>query len=207
MNLTLYPQLVKKIDSLPKAVSEKRKSLLAPLITYLQKKLESREKIRLNFICTHNSRRSHLSQLWAQTMASYFGFDNITCYSAGTEATALNHTVIATLEKSGFQSTQLCSSENPIYSINYGRNELPVIGFSKTIEHRFNPQTDFAAIMTCDSANEACPFVGGADSRIAITYQDPKIYDNTPLETEKYLERSDEIASDMYFVFSQLKSN
>jgi len=77
-------------------VSAERKEVLQPLAAYLQGKLNAGETIRLNFICTHNSRRSHLSQIWAQAMAFYFGVKNVFCYSGGTEATAMFPKVVET---------------------------------------------------------------------------------------------------------------
>ena len=96
----------------------------------------------------------------------------------GTEATALFPMVVETLRKSGFEVTKF-QQNNPVYSIKYTDNEHPVIGFSKKLDDDFNPKSEFAAIMTCDSANEACPFVSGAEKRIPITFEDPKAFDNT----------------------------
>ena len=59
------------------AISAERKEILKPLADYIQSKINNNETIRLNFICTHNSRRSHLSQIWAQTMAFYFKIKNV----------------------------------------------------------------------------------------------------------------------------------
>ena len=167
-------------------ISEERKKVLQALIDYIQLKLENQQEIRLNFICTHNSRRSHLSQVWAQTLSFYYGIDKVFCYSGGTEATALFPMVKKTLESQGFEVNALSEGKNPIYSIKFAENAHPVIGFSKVYDDAFNPKSDFAAIMTCDSANEACPFIAGAEKRIPITYKDPKAFDNSPQQAEKY---------------------
>ena len=140
-------------------------------------------------------------------MASYFGIGKVSCYSGGTETTALFPKVVETLKKNGFEITMISDGKNPIYSIKYSDNTHPIIGFSKEMDHAFNPKSQFAAIMTCDAANEACPFVPGAEKRIPITFKDPKEFDNTPQESEKYLERSVEIASELFYAFSQITSN
>ena len=147
-----------------------------------------------------------MSQVWGQTMASYFHIQNVRCYSGGTEATALFPTVVETLQHSGFQIQKLSKSENPVYSIKYAGNEPPIIGFSKKSEDDFNPKSEFAAIMTCEAANEVCPFVSGAEKRIPITYEDPKSFDNTPQQAEKYQERSLQIATELFYVFSQINA-
>lgn len=198
--------LTKTIATISKiSVSQERKEVLNLLINYIQNKVVNGEEVRLNFICTHNSRRSHLSQIWAQTMAFHFNIRNVFCYSGGTEATALFPKVAEVLAKQGFQIQKLSELKNPVYAIKFDDNEHPVIGFSKTYFDEFNPKTNFAAIMTCSNADEGCPMVFGAEARFPIKYDDPKEYDNTPQQTEKYEERSRQIAAEMIYVFSQIK--
>jgi len=187
------------------SISQERKEVLLPLKEFIQKKVDQDKPIRLHFICTHNSRRSHLCQVWAQTMAYHFKMKSVTTYSGGTEHTALFPVVVETLKNTGFKVDRLSEGSNPIYAIKYAKNQHPIIGFSKVIESHFNPASEFAAIMTCDSANEACPFVSGAEKRIPIMYQDPKAYDNTPQQAEKYAERSLQIATELFYVFSKIK--
>ncbi|MDF0716120.1 protein-tyrosine-phosphatase [Muricauda sp. 334s03] len=189
-----------------KSISEDRKVMLKPLVAYIQEKVDSKDSIRLNLICTHNSRRSHLSQIWAQTMAHHFGIKNVSCYSGGTEATALFPMVASTLANTGFEVQMLSEGKNPVYSIKFSENEHPVICFSKRMDDDFNPKSDFAAIMTCSQADEGCPFVPGAEKRIPITYDDPKAFDNTPQQAEKYSERSKQIATEMLYVFSLIQN-
>lgn len=188
-------------------VPESRKEVLQPLIEFVREKVSGREQVRLNFICTHNSRRSHLSQVWAQTMAAYFTIPKVYCYSGGTEATAVFPMVLETLQDLGYHVGKLGGSDNLVYSIKYGPNEVPIIGFSKTFDHPFNPETGFAAIMTCSQADEGCPFVAGAEKRVPVTYDDPKAFDGSSQQTEKYRERSLQIASEMFYVFSQIKTS
>jgi len=188
----------------PATITEERKTILQPLIDFIQHKVDHQEEIRLNFICTHNSRRSHLSQVWAQTMATYFNIKNVFCYSGGTEATALFPMVAETLQNSGFQIQQISKNENPVYSIKYADDEHPVIGFSKKLDADFNPKSNFAAIMTCSQADGGCPFIAGAEKRIPITFEDPKAFDSTPQQAEKYKERSLQIATELFYVFSEI---
>ncbi len=187
-------------------ISVERRESLQPLIDYIKNKLESKSDIRINFICTHNSRRSHLSQVWAQALAYHFNVDNVHCYSGGTEATALFPMVADTLRNVGFEIQTISNGENPVYNIKYADNEPPMIGFSKKFDDAFNPKSEFAAIMTCSQADSGCPFIPGAEQRIPITYEDPKVFDNTPQQSEKYQERSLQIATELFYVFSQFKS-
>ena len=198
-NLSKTIEIVKEIF-----VSIERQAVLQPLVDYIQNKVNLQEEIRLNFICTHNSRRSHLSQIWAQTMAFHFNIKNVFCYSGGTEATAMFPKVAETLTNQGFEIQKISDTENPVYAVKFDENQYPIICFSKTYFDEFNPKTNFSAIMTCNNADEGCPMVFGAESRFPIKYEDPKAFDGTELMNEKYAERSLQIASEMYFVFSQI---
>ena len=202
----LYPKIESQIKALDvSTISAERKNVVQPLIDYIQLKVDNNDIINLNFICTHNSRRSHLSQVWAQTIAVYFNLKNVFCYSGGTEATALFPVAAETLKNTGFKIKKLSNEANPAYSIKYAENAHPIIGFSKTFDAEFNPTSEFAAIMTCSSADKGCPLIVGAENRIPITYKDPKAFDNTPLQLEKYSERSLQIATEMKYVFSNIK--
>ena len=59
--------------------------------------------------------------------------------------------------------------------------------------------------MTCSHADENCPFIAGALQRIPVRYEDPKAFDNTPIQLEKYEERSFQIATEMKYVFSKIR--
>ncbi|AUC84140.1 protein-tyrosine-phosphatase [Polaribacter sp. ALD11] len=204
---TLFSEIKKLIEQLtPQTISDERKTVLQPLTDFIQSKVKNHQEIRINFICTHNSRRSHLTQVWAQTMANYFNVKNVFCYSGGTESTSLFPMVAETLQNSGFKIKTISEGSNPIYSIKYADNGHPIIGFSKTLDDDFNPKSEFAAIMTCSQADGGCPFIAGAEKRIPITFEDPKIFDNTPQQAEKYKERSLQIVTELFYVFSQINS-
>lgn len=187
------------------SVANERIAVLNPLVDYIQEKVNNKEEIRLNFICTHNSRRSHLSQIWAQTMAFHFGVQKVFCYSGGTEATAMFPKVAETLSIQGFQIQKLSEEQNPVYAVKYAENQHPIVCFSKAYFDEFNPKNHFGAIMTCNNADEGCPMVFGAETRFPIKYDDPKAFDETDLMDAKYAERSLQIASEMYYVFSQIR--
>ena len=137
-------------------------------------------------------------------MAHYFRIDNVECFSGGTEATAMFPKVAETLAKQGFEITNLSENQNPVYAIKFDKNEMPVVGFSKKYDDPFNPESDFCAIMTCSSADQGCPFIAGADKRIPVRYEDPKMYDGNAEMDEKYLQKSLEIGQEMFYVFSKV---
>ncbi len=205
ITMKLNPDLEELISSLDvSSISETRKAVLQEVSEYIHAKISNSQSVRMNFICTHNSRRSHLSQIWAQALASYFNINNVFCYSGGTEATALFPKIAETISNHGFKVSKLSEGSNPVYSIKYASNEPSIIGFSKEMDHPFNPSSEFLAIMTCSQADEGCPFVPGAEKRISLPFDDPKAFDDTPQQTQKYHERSLQIATELFFVFSNL---
>ncbi len=205
--IMMYPTLLDTIEQLhwEKFASDERRAALQTVVDFVQRKVTTGQQVNLNFICTHNSRRSHFAQVWAQTAAAYFKIPNVSSYSGGTEETALFPKVAETLTAQGFHVFKTTDTANPIYAIKYDDNSLPIIGFSKKYDHPFNPVSDFAAIMTCSQADSGCPFIAGAEKRIPITFEDPKISDHTPGQTKVYAARSLEIAAELFYVFSMIK--
>jgi protein-tyrosine phosphatase/arsenate reductase len=183
------------------SIPEARKVLLAKLGHYIQSRLDQKLSVNLVYVCTHNSRRSHFGQVWAAVAAEYYNIPTVKTFSGGTETTAFNPNAIEALRSMGFEISLLEDGTNPVYKVSFG-DEASTLCFSKVYDDHRNPDSGFAAIMTCSDAEENCPFMPGADLRIATTYEDPKAFDGTPLQNEKYLERSNQIALECLYVFS-----
>lgn len=206
--MAVFKNIIDKINEIDKQfdqINNERKELLNSFAEYILRKIKDGKEINLTFICTHNSRRSHISQIWAQAAAKYFGVKNVKCYSGGTEATAFNPRAVKAMEKAGFKVEKQDNSDNPLYLVYYSDEEEPLKCFSKVYNDPFNPQKEFAAIMTCSDADENCPVVFGAEKRFPIRYEDPKAFDGTDKEEEKYDERVEQIGREMLFSFSKLK--
>jgi arsenate reductase len=201
---TVKEKIIKLLE-VENSISEERKKLLLSLAKYISVKIDKGERINLIFICTHNSRRSTMSQIWAETAAEYFSIPNIQCYSGGTEATAFNPRAVKAVKDSGFKIEQIGKFNNPIYLVTYSDKQIPIKCFSKIYSDSFNPQKDFVAIMTCSDADKNCPIVFGAEARFPIRYDDPKKYDGTDVEEIKYVERFEQIGIEMLFLFEKIK--
>lgn len=195
---------IKKLISEFDKITSDRKSSIAHLKMYVAQRKRDGKEILLNFICTHNSRRSHISQIWAQTAAYYYGIENVEAYSGGTEATAFNPRAVAAMKDAGFDISTVKDGQNPVYKVCFSSDAPALTVFSKKYDDDFNPKTDFAAVMTCSHADDNCPFIPGA-TRISLPYNDPKDFDDTPLEAAKYTERVHEIGREILFAFSQVK--
>ena len=184
-------------------ISDYRKEILQVLINYIKEKIISGKKPLLNFICTHNSRRSQLCQIWAKTAADYHKI-SVKCFSGGTEITAFNESAIVSLKRFGFKVK--CIGEiNPKFHLYYAQDSKPIIAFSKLFNDPFNPSDPFAAIMTCGHADKNCPYIPYSERKISLPYDDPKAYDKTALEAKKYDEITLQIASEMIYVFKKVK--
>ena len=200
----MYSKLKSKINEILKeSISTDRIKKLQVLIEYIQNKIDQNQEVKLNFICTHNSRRSQFAQIWAHTAAYYYGV-KVQCYSGGVEITAFNERAVKTIENVGFK-VEKTGDDNPVYKISLSESNTPSLEmYSKLYDDQHNPTAGFSAIMTCSHADENCPFISGTEKRIPITYEDPKAYDNSPMEVEMYEQRSFQIASEMFYVFSKL---
>ncbi len=204
----MLPKIKERCEALIKnfqEISSDRKLILDNLTSYIQEKINGHQPIQLNYICTHNSRRSHLGQIWSAVAANYFQIKNVRSFSGGIVATAVHLNTIEALINAGFMIKQLNNTVNPVYQVFFGEEEFTNC-FSKMHNHASNPSENFVAIMTCSDADENCPFIAGCDIRIGTTYNDPKAYDGSILQIEKYTERSNEIAMECLYVFSNLQS-
>lgn len=204
---SLYPELVRYLharalsfDTIP----SERKTDLDRVADYIRERLSRSEPAKLTFICTHNSRRSHLSQIWAQVAADYYGLRGVESYSGGTEATAFNPRAVAALQRCGLKIVaDDPRAPNPRYSVYTSDALAPQICFSKVYDAPPNPTQGYCAVMTCSQADNACPLVMGCELRMPVRYEDPKVADDTEFEAQRYDERSAQICVEMLYLMSQ----
>ena len=207
----LHPTLEASLDAAQAdaaAVTDERRTQLDRIAEHVAAQREAGQPVRLLFICTHNSRRSHMGQLWAAAAATYFGIDGVETFSGGTEATAFNPRAVAALQRAGFSIEATDTSEdNPRYAVSLGQDIPAHEAYSKRYMDPPNPTESFVAVMTCSDADKACPFVAGSDLRIALPYVDPKASDGTPEEAATYDARSQQIAREMVYLFSKVAAD
>jgi arsenate reductase (thioredoxin) len=199
----LYPKLLAYINARATefdAIPDDRKNDLAKVADYIRDCLSQSQPAKLTFICTHNSRRSHLSQIWAQIAAEYYGLMGVETFSGGTEATAFNPRAVAAMQRCGLKIVaDEPNSSNPRYSVYAADSSAPQVCFSKAYGDPPNPSQGYCAVMTCSQADEACPVVVGCDLRIPVRYEDPKVADDTEFEAQRYDERSAQICREMLY--------
>lgn len=203
---SLLPEVKSFIENVKYSeIPEKRKVGLQQPISFLQEKLDKNQPIHLNFICTHNSRRSQLCQVWAQTFGYYFGIKNLRAFSGGTETTAFHPNAVRALKDSGFRIFKDNNEENPVYLITFSKEKKPVKYYSKVYPEALPQGEKFVAILTCAHAEANCPFIPEAEARFSLKYEDPEKADGTDHERQTYAERNRQIALEMHYLFSQLK--
>lgn len=206
---TFYPGLQRYIEAVTSEYSlipAERKQKLEEIAAYVVK--EKQEKVFANalFICTHNSRRSIMAQVWFITAANYYGIPNVEAWSGGTEATAFNQRAADALKRAGFNvMKENPDSENPLYIILSGKRYHPIQAWSKKFSDEDNPQKDFFAVMVCSDADASCPVVPGADKRFSLPYDDPRYSDKTASEVKTYDDRCRQIAREMFYLLGKTK--
>ncbi|OJJ21862.1 hypothetical protein BKI52_12190 [marine bacterium AO1-C] len=185
-------------------VPAERKAVLEQIGTYVYNNLRVDKKANLLAICTHNSRRSQVTQTWIATAALYYGIEGVQAFSGGTEATAFNKNAIAGLERAGF-STQKGQGKNPKVQVSVGEKQPKWEMFSKKFVNKINPQSDFAGIMVCSDADKSCPIVPGAAKRFSLPFSDPRHFDGTPSQNVKYDETVKKIAQEMFLMMKYVR--
>jgi len=198
---TTIEELVGQFDRIP----ADRKVIIQQLTDFIQHETSKQQPVLLNFICTQNSRRSHIAQIWAQAAAHYYRMKGVECFSGGNEATSFNPRAVNAMQGVGFEISILKEGENPVHQVRFSKDAPAATAYSKKYDDAPNPRKDFAAIMVCSDKDANCPVVTGAVRKISLTFEDPKDFDGTPLEGEKYTERVKQIGREILFGFSQVR--
>jgi hypothetical protein len=194
------------IDEIHREAGEK-------LVDWIAKGFEPGQPLHVTVICTGNSRRSIVGATMGNIAAAYYGMPEIRFHSGGTAPTAFNPRTIATLKEIGVEvepaGREALRGEpktaNPTYIVRWGL-DMEAEEFSKTYFDAGNPQQGFAALLVCGEADAACPVVRGASLRISTPYLDPKIYDDSAFQAQKYAERRDDIGRFMLCVMMQARN-
>lgn len=196
---------VAEVVKAAQAVPDERRKLLDPIAKSIAAELKLHNMTAVVFVCTHNSRRSQFSQVWAHTAAAHYGLERVRFASGGTEATAANIRTVLALRRAGFSIKVTTTGENPVYAVTGLGEKTACHMFSKIYSDKSNPRRRFVAVICCSDADEKCPVVEGAASRFALHYIDPKISDGTPKENVTYDDCCRQIATEMFYLVSQVK--
>jgi hypothetical protein len=209
-NVELFPKLFSYCNNLSSEfvqIPEERKAELKDIADFIVEQRKDHKPANLLFVCTSNSRRSHMAQVWAQIASFYYNIDSVYTFSGGTEQTLVNINAIDALNRTGIEIYSNSQGDNPLRYIRVSNKINPWVIFSKKYTDSTNPKNNFAAIMVCTEADKSCPFVEGAEARVGLPYQDPKEFDNSPLKEAKYDERCRQIAREMFYIMDLVSKN
>eukprot|EP00636_Phaeomonas_parva_P009609 CAMPEP_0118878430 /NCGR_PEP_ID=MMETSP1163-20130328/18334_1 /TAXON_ID=124430 /ORGANISM="Phaeomonas parva, Strain CCMP2877" /LENGTH=217 /DNA_ID=CAMNT_0006814255 /DNA_START=173 /DNA_END=826 /DNA_ORIENTATION=+ len=202
--LQVYLKTLTPAPSAPERAEE-----LGRLADYIAGKVAAGAPPKLNFICTHNSRRSHMGAIAAAGAGVAYSVPGLETFSGGTSATAFFPAAVAAVEKAGCGVSVVgyedAEQTNPTYEVDFG-GAAPMTCFSKVYDDFANPNADFAAILVCNSADAACPLVPGAEARFPIKYEDPKVSDDKGDEAQAaaYEGRFQQICEEMLWVMARV---
>jgi arsenate reductase (thioredoxin) len=205
MNIHLRNGLEKLTNS-HVLISEERKLKLDKLAALCVKTSHEMGVLRINFICTHNSRRSQIAQLWAWAAAEHFVLNPFECYSGGSEATEFYTNAVEAMRRAGFIIDGQ-PGENPIYTVHLSGSGQGIRCFSKVYDDAYNPSTDFIAVMVCSDADTNCPVVAGASARFSLPYLDPKWSDGQAEEQTEYDRCAEVIGRELTYLFKVISQH
>lgn len=198
---TYISQSITEFDTIP----NDRKKELEKLVTFIQHRVKSDLPIPIVFMCFHNSRRSHMAQIWAHVASLHYDIPKVVSTSAGMEVTAFNPHAVEALKRAGFLVNKMTSGENPVYEIRFSNSLMPLSHYSKLYSHYLSYMKDFSAVMTCEDADNKCKAIDGCSARVAMYYTDPRKHDNTEIAQEEYDKTCRLISKEMLYVFSKIK--
>lgn len=206
----LYPILFNYARDLYPAYKNipfERKVILEEIANYIINIQQVDQAPKVLFIETDHSTRSVLAHVWAVTAAYYYGIKDIQIYSGGIASSAISTNAIIALEKAGFIVYKISRNSNPEYEIKYSYN-VPAI-FLKSIKYneKSNPDINFGSIILGANADLNLPVVKGNNFRTSLYYLDPSAFEGTKEALDRYMEKSKEIATEMFYLFYVLKNS
>jgi hypothetical protein len=204
----LYPILNEYVRDFPKEfrkIPEERRFRLNEMVYFLEGQYQNNAPWQITFISTNESTVGQMAKAWSKAAAYYFGFKNFEPYSGGIKPGEISVRTIVALEKAGFIVYKSHINEVDVYRIKYSFNLEPVIAFPKKINHTKNPGNNFMAVILDGNADLNINNVRGTYDRLFLEYEDPKGYEGSDLENQKFNESCRQVAVEMFYVFSQLK--
>lgn len=197
----LYPEIIEFLNGITaNSIDSERREKWNALAQRLRKK---DNQGAINFICTHNARRSVISQSLASALAHHHGLTGIKAWSGGAEETFVHPNSIKLLLRIGYRLKEQTTGENPRYTLSYAEGAPDLLLFSKKFDDPSSP-APYHAILVCSKGDAACPFIPNVASRTLIPFEDPGAFDNTPKADEAYYEAATLIGDELKQFFQLL---
>lgn len=184
-----------------------RRAVLEEIANYLIGGQQLDNTGKIIFIETDQKSRSILIHAWATAASYYYGIENVEIHSGGISASAISQNAITALENAGFIIYKIQGGSNPEFEIKYSYNIKPLVLKSIKYNDKSNPGANFGSIIVCSNADINLPVVKGNNFRTSLYYFDPSAYDGNADASDLYLEKSKEIAAEMFYLFYVLKNS
>lgn len=189
------------------SVDALRKPALRACAHAVVRRLARDGEVGLVAVCTHNSRRSQLAEVFLAAALAELSIDGVHVASAGTETTAVAPGIVHVLRSHGFSVSGDHTLANPRLRVE-GHGILREL-WSKTLEEAIPALTggsEAVALMVCAGADASCPIVPGAAFKARVAYEDPKLSDGTPEEEGAYAKTAELIEAEMLFLVREIRA-
>ncbi len=174
----VFNKFFSRIDSFNP--NQKRKKRLDNIASVINENLNKTRSIV--FLCTHNSRRSQICEVWGKVFAEIYR-KKININSAGAFKTVVHSQVYESIVKCGL----VVDNKKEIF---FDKKKFKLN--SKTIDSL--TMKNFIAVMTCSNAEKSCPNDPRSIRNIKMFFNDPRIYDETDKMSREYLNTTTYIA-------------
>ena len=204
----LYPILFNHVrDLYPEyeGIPFERRVVLDEIANYTLGTIQFDGNAEILLIGSNNATRSILAEAWANAAAYYYGIDNVKISSGGVTKKEISRYAIMALEKAGFIIYRKQQIGVEQYEVKYTYHIDPLVISSKLYNDKDNPDLNFGSVILCPNADINLPVVKGNNFRTSLHYFDPIAYENDPDVLDKYLDKSHEIALEMFYLFYKLK--
>tara|TARA_Y100001949_G_C15986510_1_gene330879 strand:+ start:2001 stop:2567 length:567 start_codon:yes stop_codon:yes gene_type:complete len=184
----VFNKFFSRIDSFNP--NQKRKKRLDNIASVINENLNKTRSIV--FLCTHNSRRSQICEVWGKVFAEIYR-KKININSAGAFKTVVHSQVYESIVKCGL----VVDNKKEIF---FDKKKFKLN--SKTIDSL--TMKNFIAVMTCSNAEKSCPNDPRSIRNIKMFFNDPRIYDETDKMSREYLNTTIYIAEELNYIFKNI---
>ena len=152
-------------------VETDRRLRLDAIASYVRSKVRQQRAASLLFLGRHNSRRSHLAQVWAQTVAAWCEVGVVISYSAGVQPTRLAPAAVDALRRAGFVVD--LGQDPSTAKVSFRADAPPMICYAKDYEALQVPQRNWCAVSVDAGVAAGFPALDEAEERVVLPLEDP----------------------------------
>jgi protein-tyrosine-phosphatase len=173
---------------------------IAVVAQHIVRNLEARGQLTLVFGCTHNSRRSILSEVWAHVALAGV-HPRLRALSAGSDPQGVAPGTLGALARAGFT---ISADEQRGWVATAG--DLRLALRSKRFADLELSDVGFGLVVNCSVLDESCPTVPGSFFRTPLIFDDPRAADGTLSADAAYDRCCAEIARTQFALADEVRA-